>query len=408
MQNPDPQPSQLPFPPGPNGAPPPLYDELRQQRPVAQVRTQAGDTAYLTATTQDVLHVYQNPDGLLSRAMMRTPGAPRFQVGADPALIPGVMMNEDGPAHTALRKPLARWFTPRAAEEQRPTIRRVVEDFADAFTASEQPADLVQLLAMPLPIRVISRILGIPDDDDPVMASLSSMMLSTAAADAGERASAYRKFAEYVTELIDWQRSEADVETALSTIVAEADAGTGLPPEALVSSLLILILAGHETTGHAIARGVYRALRTPGVWKRLGEDPDCVPNAVEEILRMDAPGQGGIPRLATEEVTLPSGAVLPAGSAVVAPTVVQSYDPDLFPDPHRFDIGRSNANQHLSFGDGEHSCLGAPLVRVELQKVFKVQPARLPGLRLADVPEPVAWTDPTLKVSGPTKLLVQW
>lgn len=402
------EPLQLPFPPGPDGAPPPLYTQLQQQCPVARVRTQAGDHTYLALTTEDVMYVYENPDGLFSRAGMRNAGAPRFQEGADPALFPGVMMNEDGPAHQALRKPLARWFTPKAAEEQRPMIRKVVNDFVDAFASSDQPADLVQLLAMPLPIRVISRVLGIPDDDDPVMAALSSTMLSTATPDAGERAIAYQKFSEYVAGLIDWQRSEGDTGTALSTIVAESDAGNGLPREALVSSLLILILAGHETTGHIIARGVLRVLRTPGMWERMGEDPACAPQAVEEILRVDAPGQGGIPRLATADVRLPSGALIPAGAAVVAPLVVQSYDPALFSDPYRFNIDRVNAANHATFGAGEHYCLGAPLVRVQLQKVFKVLPARLPRLRLADVPDPVTWTDPTLKVSGPTRLLVEW
>lgn len=408
MQDPDLLLPRLPFPPGPDGAPPPLYDTLSRRCPVVEVRTQAGDRTFLAATTRDVLYVYENPDGLLSRARMRDTGAPQFQEGADPALMPGVMMNEDGPAHARLRRPLARWFTAKAAEEQRPTIRKVVDDFVDAFASSGQPADLVKLLAMPLPIRVISRVLGIPDDDDPVVAALSSTMLSTSSGDADARVRAGREFAAYVQDLISWQRSEGGGDTALAKIVAESDAGTGLPPETLVSSLLILILAGHETTGHVIARGVYRALRTPGVWQRLAEDPACVPNAVEEILRLDAPGQGGIPRLATGDVRLPSGSLMPGGSAVVAPTVVQNYDPAIFPDPFRFDIDRPNAAAHLTFGAGEHYCLGVSLVRVELQKVFKVLAARLPGLRLADVPEPVAWTDPTLKVSGPTQLLVEW
>lgn len=144
------------------------------------------------------------------------------------------------------------------------------------------------------------------------------------------------------------------------------------------------------------------------LWQRLSEDPGCVPVAVEEILRFDAPGQGGIPRLATADVRLPSGAVIPAGSAVVAPLIVQGIDPDVFPDPRRFDIERAAASRHIAFGAGEHYCIGAPLVRAELQEVFTILPQRLPGLRLADVPEPVVWTDPTLKVSGPSKLLVEW
>jgi cytochrome P450 len=398
---------QLPFPPGPDGAPPPLYDELRQRCPVSQVLTPAGDTIYLAVGAEDARYIYDDPGRAFSRNL-RHPGAPRFVDGADPAQMPGVMMNEDGAAHVALRRPLARWFTPRAAEQQRPMIAKIVGDFVDSFTTCSNPADLVPLLAMPLPIRVISRVLGIPDDDDPVVSALSSTMLSTSATDAEERSRAGRAFATYIQDLISWQRSQGDTGTALSDIVAESDAGAGLPADAMVSNLLILILAGHETTGHVIARGVLRFLRMPGMWNRLADDPACAPAAVEELLRIDVPGHGGILRLATADVTLPSGALIPAGAAVVAPTVVHNWDPGRFPDPGRYDLERPDADQHLTFGDGEHFCLGAHLARTELQEIFKALPARFPGLRLADVPEPVAWTDSTLKISGPERLLVDW
>lgn len=401
----DPMP-QLPFPPGPDGDPPSLYDDLRQRCPVSAVLTPAGDEVFLAVSAEDARYIYDDPQRLLSRNL-RVPGAPRFIDGADFAMTPGSMMNEDDPLHLALRRPVARWFTPRAAQAQRDMIARVVCDFVDSLTTCTRPADLIPLLAMPLPVRVISRILGIPDDDDPVIAALSSTMLSTSTADAAHRARAQSEFADYIRDLVAWQRTEGPGDTALATIVAESDAGDGLAPESLIQTLLVLILAGHETTGHVIGRGVLRALATPGAWKRLAGDPGCVPAAVEEILRIDVPGHGGMLRLAREDVTLPSGAVVPAGAAVVAPTVAHNHDPARYPDPGRFDIDRAGA-EHLTFGAGLHYCLGAPLARAELQAVFTVLPARLPGLRIADVPDPVAWTDPTLKISGPTRLLVEW
>jgi cytochrome P450 len=395
---------QLPFPPGPDGAPPPLYDQLRSQCPVAHITTPAGDRVMLVLTAEDARFVYEDPAKVLSRNL-RHPGTPRYVDGADPTMVPGTMMNEDDPVHLRLRRAVARWFTPRAVEGYRDLLAGIAGDFADSLLSCNQPADVVPVVAAPLPVRVISRVIGFPEDDDVVLSALSSTILSTSTSDAEQRHQAAAQFVGYIQEIIGWQRQEGPQGTLLAQVVEDSDNGTGLTDAELVQSLLTLILAGHETTAHMIARGVLRLVRT-GMWKRIADEPAMIPDAIQELLRLDVPGHGGILRLATEDVTLPSGTILPAGTGILAPTVVHNHDPARYPSPHEFVLGRDPG--HLTFGAGTHYCLGAYLAVAELETVFATLTARIPTLSLVDSPDAVAWSDPTLKISGPTRLLVTW
>ncbi len=395
---------QLPFPPGPDGGPPPLYAELRQRCPVTHVTTPAGDDVVLLLTADDARYLYEDPDRLLSRNLRR-PGAPRYVDGADPTMVPGTMMNEDDPEHLRLRRACARWFTPRAVAGYRDMLVGIAEDFADSLTSCSSPVDIVPILAAPLPVRVISRVIGFPEDDDVVLSALSSTILSTSTSDAEQRIAARAEFVSYIREILDWQRREGPADTLLAHVTAESDRGAGLTEAELIQSLLTVILAGHETTAHVIARGVLRFLRT-GVWSQLAADPSIVPSAVEELLRIDVPGHGAILRLTMEDVELPSGVTIPAGTGLLAPTVVHNHDPDRYHDPDQFVLGRESP--HLTFGDGTHVCLGESLAIAELEAVFTILPPRFPDLRVAAAPDAVRWSDPTLKINGPTRLLVAW
>jgi cytochrome P450 len=395
---------EFPFRHGPGGAPPPEYAELRATCPVSQVRTPAGDVAYLAVGAADVRAVYE--DRRLSRNLRRD-GAPRMLPGADLSTDPDTMMNLDPPEHTRLRRLTAAAFTPKRAETWRPLAEQTASDFVDSLTACGRGSDLMRLVAFPLPVRIICRIMGVPEDDAPAIRAWSDTMLSVSSADGEQRAGAAREFGKYIAELIDWYRGHGAAGTLLADLIAARDDdGDRLSQEELVSTVLTLILAGHETTANVIGRGVLALLSSPGAWGRLGRDPGLVPAAVEEILRLEVPGHGGMLRLATEDVELPSGAVIPAGQAVVAPTVCANHDPDLFPDPLTLDLDR-DASGHLTFGAGVHYCLGAHLARVELQATFGMLTARLPTLALAAGVDAVEWTAAS-KVCGPLELPVSW
>jgi cytochrome P450 len=368
------------------------------------VATPAGDDVVLLLTAEDARFLYADPDRILSRNLRR-PGAPRYVAGADPTMVPGTMMNEDDPEHVRLRRACARWFTPRAVDGYRGLLQHVAEDFADSLISCAEPADIVPVVAAPLPVRVISRVIGFPEDDDVVLSAMTSTILSTSTSNAEQRDTAITQFLNYIREIIDWQRKDGPEGTLLAHVIEEIDSPTGLTESEVVQSLLTLILAGHETTAHVISRGVLRFLRT-GMWSRLAADTSVVPEVIDELLRIDVPGHGGILRLAMGDVELPSGTTIPAGTGLVAPTVVYNHDPSHYPKPAEFVLGREA--KHLTFGDGPHFCLGAYLAVAELEVVFETLLRRFPNLRLADGPDVVEWSDPTLKVSGPTRILVEW
>lgn len=392
----------FPFP-SHNGTPPAEYAELRKTCPVSLVSTPAGDTVHLAVRADDVRAIYT--DDRFSRNL-RGEGAPRFVTGVDPTAGADALSGMDAPEHPRLRRLLSAAFTPRRAEDWRPLAAQTAGDFVDTLEACGTTADLMRLFAYPLPVRMICRFLGIPEDDAPQFRAWSDTLLSVSSADGDQRREAGAAFGAYVAELIGWYRDHGAEGTLLADLIAARDGGDRLSQAELVRTVVSIILAGHETTAHMIGRGVFALLRTPGAWERLCAEPALIPAVVEELLRLEVPGHGGILRLATVDITLPSGAVIPAGHAVLAPTVAANHDPELFPDPLVLDFDR-DATRHMTFGAGPHFCLGASLARVELQEAFAVLTKRLPGLRLAVDPDELTWTS-GMKVSGLLRLPVTW
>jgi pentalenolactone synthase len=181
-----------------------------------------------------------------------------------------------------------------------------------------------------------------------------------------------------MTELIGRKR-RAPGEDLLSDLLAAEDGGLGEQQVAFIAAALLF--AGHETTVARIDLGALLLMADPGQRHRLRRDPGAVPRAVEEILRVAAPGGVGVPRYARTDIAI-GGVTIRAGDAVLLTGTSANRDPEAFPDPDRFDVDR-DPNPHLSFGHGPHYCIGAGLARVELQEVFAALPARFPAMRPA-------------------------
>jgi cytochrome P450 len=394
-----------PFTCAPDESVPSEFASRLDDDPLGLVTLPSGDEATLAVRYADVRQVLSDPR--FTREL-NYPGAPRFVRGTDVSDEPDALINMDPPRHTKVRAVVSGAFTPRRVERWRPRVTEIAERLLDEFIAQGPPADLVPGFAFPLPIQLICELLGVPHEDREQFRAWSDAFLSISAYTAEQRRAAAKAFSRYIWELVAARR-EAPGDGLIDALIDARDQDGALTDKELVRLLFGLILAGHETTATVIARGVFVLLTQPDQqadqYAELAADPARVPGAVEEILRYNVPGDGGLLRVATEDVEVPSG-VIGKGQAVMATVAAANRDPAVFPDPDRFDITRPDS-EHIAFGYGPHYCLGANLARLELQVAFGALVRRLPRLELATAADEVVWRS-GLVMRGPEQLPVTW
>lgn len=291
------------------------------------------------------------------------------------------------PDHTRLRRLVARAFTPSRVRGLAPHIEAIVDKLLDGL---DERFDLVEQLALPLPVEVISELLGVAPGDRAHLVAWSAAL--TRALDPGflvpegERAhqlAARDAFAGYLRSLVS-SRRRAPGDDLMSALVQVHDEGDALSEDELISTCMLLLVAGHETTRGLIGAGVLALLRHPGELARLQDEPQLVERAVEEVLRYDPPVQL-IAREALRDSEV-AGTTIPAGAFVLLLLGAANRDDAQFEDPDRFDVSR-DARRHLTFGHGIHFCLGAPLARLEASVALRRLLPKLSQLRIDGVPE---------------------
>jgi cytochrome P450 len=296
------------------------------------------------------------------------------------------MLTSDPPEHTRLRRLVSKAFTPRAVENLRPRIRQIVDELLDGIPGNE--FDLIEEIAYPLPVIVISEMLGVPPKDradfkrwsDDVVATLGGPFTPP---DVMERArKAIEELAEYLSGVIAERRADPR-DDLISRLIAAEDGGQVLSETEIFSTTILLLIAGNETTTNLIGNAMWSLLQNPDQLELLRSDLSLMPSAVEEILRYNGPVQATA-RVALEDIDL-NGTTVKQGQMAMAVLGAANHDPEKFPDPERFDIKR-NPTDHLAFGDGIHFCLGAPLARAEAQITFEEILRRYPSIELAGEP----------------------
>jgi len=291
----------------------------------------------------------------------------------------------DPPDHTRLRRLVSKAFTPRTVERLRPRVQALVDELLDAVVPTGS-IELIEDLAYPLPVQVISEMLGVPPEDHERFKGWSKDLARGLDPDfilppdvLEQRNRAVEAFSEYFLELIA-ERRRSPRDDLLSALVAAEDEGDRLTEQELLSTCTLLLVAGHETTVNLIANGTLALLRHPDQLERLRDDPSVSRSAVEELLRYDPPVQL-TGRVALEDIEL-GDATVEAGTFALLLLASANRDPDAFPDPDRVDLGRTD-NHHLAFGFGTHFCLGAPLARLEGEIALTTLVRRCPDLALA-------------------------
>jgi cytochrome P450 len=379
-----------------------LFARLRESRPVAPGWMPDFGRVWIITRYADVRAALADPR-LANKAHRRQDGGRSFPGG-----VAGVhaLLNTDPPDHTRLRRLLQKAFTPRRAAQLRPRTAEIAASLLDQMTATGDVADLLGGYARPLPITVISELLGIPVRD-------RGWIWGTVT-DYGKGGQELQRVPQelgaYFARLITAKRAEPGDDLLSALVLAHDNANEDGAEDALASTELLsaayhLVMAGFDTTVNLIASGVLALLTHPGEMARLQHDPSLLPAAVEELLRFTSPVNHVTLRYATED--LPIGdVVIPAGEQVLIATSSANRDPARFPDPDRLDIGRDSSG-HVGFGHGPHYCLGAPLARMEAEVALGALLTRFPGMSLAVPPSELRWR-PVSLMNGLESLPVRY
>jgi cytochrome P450 len=361
----------------------PLYAQVRLR---GLVRSPLGVFAAADhATAAAILR-----DRRFSSSPQHQPGyrPPSYPPGDPRAELPAAdLLTLDPPDHTRLRRLVSGAFTPRAVAGLEPWIRDLT---LRLLTAADGAGgfDVIDTLALPLPIAVICHLLGVPAQDQARFRAWGHDLAATLDPQTAAGAQAQTRAAElaltgYLQDLVRRRRADPDA-SLLSALIAAEDDGDRLSPGELVSTALLLLVAGFETTANLIGNGTVALLGDPDGWNRLREDPALIPAAIDEMLRYDSPVQL-TSRIAAEDVEL-GGRTIAAGRPVLVSIGGANRDPAVFEEPDRFRIDRPDPGRHLSFSLGMHHCLGAPLARLEARIAFEELTRRHPALEPAAPP----------------------
>jgi cytochrome P450 len=312
----------------------------------------------------------------------------------------------EGEEHQRLRRLVSPAFTPRSADRMRPVMRRVIDGLVDPLLPQGR-CELVADVCEPYPIPIICELLGAPAEDWKLFSGWATDIFrifnNDIAADLSRIKAAMSELDAYVRSMIDARRS-SPADDLLSDLIAAEEAGDRLSTDELVMMTEAVLMAGTDTTRNQLACSVALLAQHPEQWRRLAEDPALAKPAVEETMRYLGAVRGTA-RFASEDIEY-RGVLFPTGTLVSTSLAMANLDPEVWDDPHRFDIEREPGNgSHMTLGWGLHHCLGASLARAELQEALPLLARRMPDLELAG---PIEWKPPTVGIWGPARLPLRY
>jgi cytochrome P450 PksS len=365
----------------------PFYARLRAEAPVFRVTLPDRQSAWLVTRYDDVSRVLKDEgfakdrrNAMTPEQLARQPWIPDF---AKP--LTRNMLDLDGVDHDRLRALVQKAFTPRLVEQMRPRIEQLTEDLLSALKSRKQ-IDLIHDYALPLPTTVIAQMLGVPVKDRHRFHRWSQSLFQISASRFGLLVAlpSVWRFIRYIRRLLAARRAEPQ-DDLISALVEAEEGGERLSEDESLAMVMLLLVAGHETTVNLIGNGTLALLEHPDQMERLRGDPELIKPAVEELLRYHSPVETATERFAREN-TVVTDVTIPRGETVLAVLASANRDERQFADPDKLDLTRE-PNRHLSFGLGVHFCLGASLARLEGQLALNTLLRRTTRLQLA-VPAP--------------------
>lgn len=366
----------------------PLYRRLRRECPVARVRIPSLHlTTYLITRYDDVRSVLANPD------VAKDSGASLTEPFTHH------MLNRDAPAHTRLRAAVSAAFTARRVAAVRHRIERLAESLVNGIAGRDE-IDLIDAFAYPFAMGVLRDILGVAEAEDPDFRQVAEVLFEQV--DPQVRAEPASRMTDYLRRLVRAKRSRPG-DDLLTQLVHARDVRGLISEDELLSTVFLLLVAGHETTVNLIGNGVWVLLRHPDQLRELRADPSLLPGAVEEVLRFAGPADVATLRHTKDRVRV-GDVEIPAGEFVLAAIGAANRDEDRYREPDRFSIHR--VERSMAFGFGIHHCLGASLARVEGEVGIGALLGRFPDLDFARDPDLLRWRNNTM-MRGLTALPVR-
>ncbi|WP_405557399.1 cytochrome P450 [Streptomyces sp. NBC_01171] len=383
----------------------PLYAELRR----TPVLHEEEDGPYVISSYWDIESLLHDPRISSDAANLAAAGADELNQAENTGLPPS-FIRLDPPEHDRLRRIANSAFgpphEPRRIDDMRGELHGIVAELIDGL-ADETEIDLVDQFAYPFPVTVICRLLGVPREDeprfrswvDPLVASLDPETRQGADPEFVRKTQEARtQLGMYLAGLVE-ERTKDPRDDMLSDLAAGKGPDGAMTMMEVLSTAVLLLIAGHETTVNLIANGMLTLLRHPEYLQRLREEPELAVNIVEELLRYEPPVQLVPQRTCITDIEV-RGVTIPKGSRIWLMLAAGNRDPERFKDPERFDPDRDDL-QHLGFGSGIHTCFGAPLARLEAQIALAELARRLDNPRLVADPPPYR---PNAVLRGPRHL----
>lgn len=384
-------------------APPPQMLKMGEAKPLSRVRIWNGTTPWLVTGHAVARELFADARVSVDD---RIEGFPHWNEHMLSTVYkrPRSVFTSDAEEHTRFRRMLSKPFTFKRVEGLRSAIQEVTDKCIDNILAGEQPADIVAKLALPVPTRVISEMLGVPYEDHEFFQHHANVGLARyASAQDGQKGA--MSLAKYLSDLVK-AKMENPSEDAVSDLAERVNAGEISVKEAAQLGTGLLI-AGHETTANMIGIGILALLENPEQAAQLrdSDDPKFIANAVEELMRYLSIIQNGQRRVAIGDIEI-AGETIRAGEGIILDLAPANWDATAYPEPGKLNLSR-DAGQQLGFGYGRHQCVGQQLARAELQIVFHTLLRRIPTLRLAVPIEEVPFKHDRLAY-GVYELPVSW
>ena len=374
----------------------PFYAQLRAESPVRRVNLRIGLSPWLVTRYDDVVSVLkddrfvkQSTNAMTAEQLGRQPWFLRMFRTKWLTPLKRNLINVDPPDHTRLRTIVTKAFTPTRIEQLHVRIQRLADELLDIVEHRGQ-MDLIRDYALPIPTTIITEMLGVPPEDHQKFYRWTNAI---AAMFASKTAMLYAvpnmwTLMRYIRGLI--RRRRADLhDDLISALIRAEEAGDALSEDELVGMIILLLLAGYETTANLIGSGILTLLEHPEQFEKLRHNPSLMKPALEELLRYTSPTEMASVRYTREDVTI-AGVTISRGEGVFAVIASANRDERQFLSPDRLDLERE-PNKHLSFGLGSHFCLGAALARLEGQIAISTLIRRMPDLRLKVLPDTLRW-----------------
>ena len=368
----------------------PLLARLRASEPVYRTALPDKTPVWLVTRYDDVNALLKDERFTKNRRRALTPEQLRQLPWVPPMFRPleRNMLDLDPPDHTRLRALVHKAFTPRLVERMRERIQTLADELLERV-ARRGEMDLINDYALPLPMTIITEILGVPAGDRDKFHKWSKAVVSLSSPNPTVKViPSVWMFIRYLRRFFKMRRREPRDDLASALIQAE-EAGDRLSEDELLAMVFLLLIAGHETTVNLIGSGVLALLEHPDQMERLRREPSLIKPAVEELLRFTAPVFMTTERYAREDASV-LGVTIPRGEMTLGVIGSANRDEAVFENPDELDVTRE-PNRHLSFGQGIHFCLGAPLARMEAQIAINTLLRRMPDLKLKVPPDSLRW-----------------